>query len=185
MLATDLGCKRIHVPGNLLVCDPRNVSAKDMHEKYEALLSNYDVSEKVLSDFETVIRRMMYSYSEESKKESAALKRKISEINSTIREVKLRFASGKIDEDISSTAIQEYTERKDVLLLELEKWQVDTSNQNEMIPMVVATASKIGTLWKEGDLERKKKIQKLVFPEGIFWDKKKRAFLTKKRNAVF
>ena len=51
--------------------------------------------------------------------------------------------------------------------------------------MIIATASKIGTLWKNADLERKKKIQKLVFPEGIFWDKKKRAFLTKKRNATF
>ena len=38
-----------------------------------------------------------------------------------------------------------------------------------MIPVIIATASKIGTLWKNGDLELKKKIQNLVFPEGIFW----------------
>ena len=54
-----------------------------------------------------------------------------------------------------------------------------------MIPVVIATASKIGTLWKKADLETKKKIQKLVFPEGIFGDKKIRDYRTKKRNAVF
>ena len=38
-----------------------------------------------------------------------------------------------------------------------------------VIPLlIIATASKIGTLWKNADLERKKQIQKLVFPDGIF-----------------
>ncbi len=162
-----------------------NVSAKEMHEKYEALLCKYDVGEEVLSAFSVIIGRMLNSYSEVSGRESSELKRKISEIKKTIKEVKLRFASGKIDDDTFSVAIQEYTNRRDVLLLELEKWQMNISNQNEIIPVIIATASKIGTLWKNADLERKKKIQKLVFPEGIFWDKKKRAFLTKKRNATF
>ena len=40
-------------------------------------------------------------------------------------------------------------------------------------------------MWKNADLERKKQIQKLVFPDGIFGYKKKRALLTKTRNAVF
>lgn len=35
------------------------------------------------------------------------------------------------------------------------------------------------------DLDTKKIIQNLVFPEGIFWDKKKRNYRTNKRNAVF
>ena len=162
-----------------------NVSAKEMHEKYEALLCKYDVGEEVLSAFSVIIGRMLNSYSEVSGRESSELKRKISEIKKTIKEVKLRFACGKIDEETYSVAIQEYTNRKDVLLLELEKWQMNLSNQKEMIPVVIATASKIGTLWKNADLETKKKIQNLVFPEGIFWDKKKRNYRTKKRNAVF
>ena len=40
-------------------------------------------------------------------------------------------------------------------------------------------------MWKNADLERKKQIQKLVFPDGIFGYKKKRALLTKTRDAVF
>ena len=162
-----------------------NVSAKEMHEKYEALLCKYDVGEDILSAFDLIIGRMMNSYYEVSERESSELKRKISEIKKTIKEVKLRFASGKIDEETYSVAIQEYTNRKDVLLLELEKWQVNLSNQKEMIPVVIATASKIGTLWRNANLETKKKIQNLVFPEGIFWDKKKRNYRTNKCNAVF
>ena len=162
-----------------------NVSAKEMHEKYEELLFKYDLDEDVLSAFEVITRRMIQTHTEESEKEVASLKRQISEVNRTVKEIKLRFATGKIDEDTYSVAIQEYSNRKDVLLLEMEKWQINLSNQNEMIPVIIATASKIGTLWKNSNLEIKKKIQKLVFPEGIFWDKKKRDYRTNKRNAVF
>lgn len=70
-------------------------------------------------------------------------------------------------------------------MLELDKWQMNLSNQSAKIPVVIATASKIGTLWKKADLETKKKIQNLVFPDGVFWDKKKRNYRTKKRNAMF
>ena len=108
-----------------------NVSAKEMHDKYVELLFMYDLDEEVLSAFSIIVRRMMQDYSDVSEKEASALKRKISEINRTVKEIKLRFASGKIDEDTYSVAIQEYSNRKDVLLLELEKWQINLSNQND------------------------------------------------------
>ena len=39
--------------------------------------------------------------------------------------------------------------------------------------------------WQLGDLEEKRKIQKLVFPEGIGIDTKKRKYLTSKVNSLF
>lgn len=162
-----------------------NISAKEMHEKYEALLFHYDMPEGFLNDFKVLISKTMDSYSEVSAEEISTLKRHISETNKTIKEIKLRYACGKIDEDAYTVAIQEYSNRKDVLQLELDKWQINLSNQSAKIPVVIATASKIGTLWKQSDLESKKKIQNLVFPDGIFWDKKIRNYRTKKRNAMF
>ena len=149
------------------------------------MLTHYDMPEEVLNDSKVIINKMIESYADVSAKEASTLKRHISENDKLIKDVKLRFACGKIDEDTYSVAIQEYSNRKDVLMLELDKWQMNLSNQSAKIPVVIATASKIGTLWKTADLETKKKIQNLVFPEGIFWDKKKRDYRTKKRNAIF
>jgi site-specific DNA recombinase len=39
--------------------------------------------------------------------------------------------------------------------------------------------------WVSGNLEHKRKIQKLVFPEGIHIDTEKRQYLTSKVNALF
>lgn len=120
-----------------------------------------------------------------STKEVSTLKKQISEIDRTVKEVKVRYACGKIDDDTFSVAIQEYSNRKDVLLLEMEKWKLHLSNYEAKIPVVIATVSKLGTFWRNGNLDLKKEIQKTVFPEGVFWDKKIRNYRTEKRNSVF
>ena len=81
--------------------------------------------------------------------------------------------------------MQEFNSRRDVLLIELEKWQTNLSNYESQIPQVIATASHISDLWHNGDLETKKKIQNLVFPNGIFWDKEIRNYRTENRNEIF
>jgi hypothetical protein len=43
----------------------------------------------------------------------------------------------------------------------------------------------LATEWDFGDVDRKEKLQKLVFPEGIVYDKKKGAFRTERVNSIF
>ena len=81
--------------------------------------------------------------------------------------------------------MQELQSRKDVLTLEYEKWNEKLSNSEGFISKVIATASNIRDLWKEGSLETKRKIQKLVFPDGIYWDKEISDYRTENRNPFF
>lgn len=53
------------------------------------------------------------------------------------------------------------------------------------INRVVETACKLGTLWHDGNRETKRKIQNLVYPNGIYWDKAKRCYRTQNRNKFF
>lgn len=162
-----------------------NVSAKEMHEKYEALLTHYELSEDMYFKFTIIANEVVKTLTEQSRKEVCILKKQISEIERTMKDVKMRYACGKIDEDTFSVAIQEYSNRKDVLLLEMEKWKMNLSNYETKIPLVISTISKLGTCWRTGNIDLKKEIQKIVFPEGIFWDKKIRDYRTEKRNSVF
>ena len=40
-----------------------------------------------------------------------------------------------------------------------------------MVEEVVATCCKLGSLWGDSELELCQKIQNLLFPSGILWDK--------------
>ncbi|MGN0227571.1 MAG: hypothetical protein ACI4AI_05880 [Paludibacteraceae bacterium] len=43
----------------------------------------------------------------------------------------------------------------------------------------------VTVVYKQGDVDTKKKIQELVFPNGILWDRIKRNYQTENRNKFF
>ncbi len=135
--------------------------------------------------FESTLRDELQVYQKESLDERKRLKKMLTEADNEIKNMKVRYATGKIDEDIYEVAIREMQNRKDVLTLELEKCNDNLSNLEAQIPVVISTACKLGTLWHDGNLETKRKIHNLVYPNGIYWDKTKRCYRTQNRNKFF
>lgn len=162
-----------------------NVSAKEMHEKFEELLEQYDISKDELELFEDVLRDILKGYSSEAESQSTLLKKRLTEVEKDIKGIRIKFATDKIDKETFQIALQELQERKDLILLELEKWQGDLSNLESLVPVVITTASNIKSYWHTNDLDTKRKVQKLVFPEGVFWDKEIRNYRTSKENKIF
>lgn len=77
-----------------------------MHEKYEQMLSTYDLSESMLREFESILREEMKTYQAESLEERKRLKKLMTEVEGEIKNMKVRFATGKIDEEIYEVAIK-------------------------------------------------------------------------------
>ena len=67
---------------------------------------------------------------------------------------------------------------------ELEKYEEDFSNLSKYTKEVIETCSILGSYWSEMDFEICQKIQKLVFPEGAYWDHENRRFRTDGMNSV-
>lgn len=162
-----------------------NVSAKEMHEKYESILNSYNVSEDVLNVFSAVIKDVLSEYGEEAEKNSKMLRKRLTEVENEIKECTMRYATGKIDEDTYKVASEEFNSRRDMITLQLEDCKIHLSNLESYIPEVISTCSKLGDLWHDGDLETKRRVQNLVFPNGILWDKDIRNYRTTGRNKVF
>lgn len=156
-----------------------------MHEKYEALLNQYKIPTELLMNFSSLIKDIFNQFSQELIGQRTNLKRKVTEIENDIKNIKLRYATGIIDDDTFETAMKEFNNRKDLVILELDKCNLNLSNSEKQIPIIIANASNISTLWHNADLESKRKIQNLVFPDGIFWDKKIADYRTISRNKFF
>ncbi len=162
-----------------------NVTAREMHEKYEALLEQYNLTETQLEHFSSRVREIFKAYSDDIINQRTQLKRRLTEIDNDIKNVRIRFASGKIDNESFEIAMQEFNNRKDVVTLEMEKCNLNLSNFEKRIPLIIATSSNISNLWHQADLETKRKIQNLVFPNGIYWDKEIGNYRTISRNKFF
>ena len=156
-----------------------------MHEKYEVLLNRYSVPEELLSNFASLIKESFRKVSDELVSQRTLLKKRMTEIDNDIKNVRVRYATGKIDEETYETAMMEFNNRKDLVILELDKCNLNLSNYEKQIPMVIATASNISGLWHNANLENKRKIQNLVFPNGIFWDKQIGDYRTISKNGFF
>ena len=67
-------------------------------------------------------------------------------------------------------------------LVEADK---NLSNLSKFIDKAIAMSCNLGSLWKEGDFSNRQKLQNLLFPSGIYFDKNTDGYRTDTENEVF
>ena len=87
----------------------------------------------------------------------------------------------KIDRLKLATSSQHITSLNPTQFLETPMTK-ELSNSNTDIDVIVEMCCKLGRLWKESSLQVCQKLQNLVFPDGILWDKRKGSYRTIKTN---
>ncbi len=55
----------------------------------------------------------------------------------------------------------------------------------ETVDGAIGLSVRLATEWLSSDIDRKEKLQKLMFPDGIVYDKKNGVFRTDRVNSVF
>ncbi len=68
---------------------------------------------------------------------------------------------------------------------ELQKAGKSISNLSAYTDKTLLIASQLGKLWQEGDFETRGKLQYLIFPEGVQYERKKEAYRTQRINSIF
>ena len=68
--------------------------------------------------------------------------------------------------------------------LQLTECNQDLSNLEVRIDEVFVICCILVSLWKDGTLETSQKLQNLLFPDGIFWDKEIGGYRTEKENCA-
>ena len=96
-----------------------------------------------------------------------------------------RFAIGEIDNEIYKKFKTKYESEEKKLESNLFNSTISSSNLQIAIDKALKMSSNLSELWSSGDLTQKKKIQRLVFPSGIGYDKLKGKVQTKRVNSIF
>ena len=79
-------------------------------------------------------------------------------------------------------ALQTNQEKLDKILLEIETVKKNLSNFSINVDEVIEMCCKLGVLWQESSLDICQKLQNIIFPEGIFWNKENSTYRTEKTN---
>ena len=161
-----------------------NVSAKKMHSKYEDVLGLFSIPQQLNSFIREVINDVIAEDYNDCKQAMTLLRKQRGEYENKLKSCKMRFGLGEIDEDVFKLTNEMLQERLDKITLEMANCKRDLSNTVKRVDEVVAMCCDLGSLWRESSLELSQKLQNLVFPDGIFWDKEIDNYRTINANQV-
>ena len=162
-----------------------NRSAELMHRKYKALLDRYKIPLELTPILTKVLEKVFRENSDNKEERINIVKKQQSEVTERLRKVRVRFATGDISEDVFEDAEAELKNKLYDLAtarLEIEK---EISNLEKFVKSSIAFCCKLGDLWSEGNFQCKQKLQNLIFPNGVLFDKEIDDYRTVEVNKVF
>ena len=163
-----------------------NKSAKAIHEMFIELLHNYTA----IGTQKFSLYKQMESEWQEINKESFELeqsyKKQQAEVNVKIANIEESyFVKKEMNRETYDKFCDRFASEQKLINKQLSKLSSGISSPTAIIEKVIDLSIGLPTEWVSSDISRKEKLQKLIFPEGIIFDKKNNAFRTKRVNSIF
>lgn len=163
-----------------------NRSAKEMHAMFIELLEGYSIQEhlkapllKKLESKWMEINKESYELEESYRKQQAELKTKIENIEESY------FVTKEMNKVTYDKFFTRYNAELQETEKQISKLATGISNPLATLEGAIRLSLNLATEWTSSDIDRKEKLQKLVFPEGIVYDKENKVFRTEKVNSIF
>ena len=162
-----------------------NVNADSVHKEFGEMLGAYRVDERYMPLLKRIIERELKEQNKENEDNNKVLKARKTELMGRLDKVRLRNAVGEIDKE-------DYEVAKKILLEQItqidEKFRVVnelSSNVSSKTDKALVTASQLGSLWSKMDSGSRRKLEFLVFPDGIEYDNNSGISRTPRTNVAF
>ncbi len=162
------------------------MKTKGAHQMFIELLASYKLEEKYIQPFIIQLKKTFVNMKEETFEERDALMKKLKDLKVDLDTLNERFAYGKFDDEALYNRLRKKKQGEIDRIRELmQDSDNEISNLDFYIQRSIEISQNIHNYWLLGDLEEKRKIQKLVFPEGLVIDTTNRTYLTSKVNSLF
>ena len=162
-----------------------NQSTERLHQLYCALLNTYSIPKPLVPILKKVLHKVFREYNQERSDTRTILLKNKTETEKKLTALKVRFGMGEIDRDIYNATSEHLNDQLTKIHKALQEAERDLSNEKKYIDDVIAMSCKLGTLWQEGDFRTRQKLQNLVYPDGILFDKHLGCYRTENENEVF
>ncbi|WP_414655382.1 recombinase family protein [Flavobacterium azizsancarii] len=164
----------------------KKAKTEGLNESFERFLSNYSLQPRFKEPFKIQLNKFFDEVNAEAQDEMKSLQSRKKEVEAKIENLDKRYFDNPNfgNEKYNRYALEFETELK-MIESQIHMTSKKISNHSRHIDKVVEKVTNINKYWKEGDINSKIRIQKLVFPEGLSIRAENRQYLTKKVNLVF
>jgi site-specific DNA recombinase len=164
-----------------------NKRADVLHERFRGILGNYVVD--ITDDMKVLItRQMKATYLQLTKENQTAvqqLEQQLKEVDKKLLRLEERFMEEEIDKAMYAKYSERYKAERTEILVLMQKTETGVSNLDNCIKKAIDYAAKLTSMWENSDYAGKQVLQNLVFPDGIYYNRKNEGCRTPKVNGVF
>ena len=161
-----------------------NRSAKTLHGLFSDLLMSYQLNPIYLAPLKEQFFYLCEGLTESGKVNSVDLKKNLGQLEIKLQKLEERFAFGEIDRDIFERVAGKVKQEIQSVNAELSKSNIELSNPSLLIDHSLEIISNLSEFWASGDLDHKRKLQELLFPGGILFDKHVDNYRTPSVNSI-
>ena len=162
-----------------------NHSTEKLHDKYVAILNSYGIPEALIPILSKVLKKVFADYNENKSATKSMFKKRETETTKQIDDLQIRYGLGNISEEVYRKTLAHLNNQLAEIKAGADEASQNLSNEQKFIDRVIATACKLGSLWEEANFNTRQALQKLVFPNGIIYDKNLDDYRTDQENEVF
>ncbi len=162
-----------------------NKSAKELESKFIETLGELQLNEKYIPLFKQQLNLIYKQVNENQDKVNDQFKRQLIEIDKKAERLEERFVNEEIKPDLYEKFSAKFRQEKIEVEQQMKGCPVSSSNLEYYINRSIELSSELPSLWASSDLDGKQRLQNLIFPEGIYYNKQKDQTRTTKINSVF
>jgi site-specific DNA recombinase len=164
-------------------CNRRNVH---MHSLFENLLAQYVIKPELVKPLQYQLEHTFLELNKEKRSNSQALLARLKDVNTKLETIEEKyFALNQMNGETFNKFQTKYLEERKTITIELEQSDSGSSNYQKAIQIALEISQNLNKIWASGSVAIKERLQKLVFPDGIYYNPKKNEVRTEKVNSVF
>ncbi len=161
-----------------------NRSVKTMHQLYTEFLKQYEVDKSLTR---LLKEQLLFTYehltnSNESLRSDC--QKRLTELTKKLETLEERHAFDEIKEELFERVSAKLKDEIASLKASLDNVKKKLSNPEKFIDHSLKICSNLSTLWVSDKYDEKVKLQELLFPNGILYDREKGNYRTLKVNTI-
>lgn len=162
-----------------------NHSTDKMHCKYKALLDAYRIPLELIPVLVEVFKKVFKENNEMKAETRKILLKHQTECKQKLEKLQIRHGLGEISDEVYQTTLKYLKTEMAEIEKGLEDANQNLSNMSKFVDEAIVMSCKLGGLWSMGDFDSRQSLQKLIFPNGVLFDKENDDYRTENENEVF
>ncbi len=162
-----------------------SIAAKKLNTAFEEIISSVGYNKKYKSALKEILENKLKQYFANTVVDEKLNKKRITEIKNKIETAEEQLVLNKITKEQYEKFYKKYTEEINQIEQESYKHQKTSSNLEKVVEKGLKIAENLHQSWVSADYLSKQKLQYLVFPDGMMYDKVNNRVLTSRINTIF